>query len=246
MRYFKFDGLTLKIRRTNGRRQIGSTTPQIDFLKSHKKDIQAEIGAIRKMCCYISESIPHPIRSIWDLMAGCGFGYKIFEKYLRPNYAVLNDMDSICVDILETNILKKNVDITPFNFLEFPFKSYPNPDFVFIDFNNFTLRRIDEWKEGLKKINSRLFAITDSACYGFKFGNLNKYGFTSEIDYYYAVDEIMRGNYGYAIESIFPFGPACLILMTNRNIKKIHRIERETSQPIPIEITTYDSKGFGL
>lgn len=178
------------------------------------------------------------------MMAGCGFSVKIFEKYLNPINMILNDMDLSCVDQLKRNITDKRRIITSYDFFKFPFNKFPIPDLIFIDFNNFTLRKMDQWDEGLKNIKSPLLALTDSACYGFKFGNLKKYGFKSEMEYYYALSDEMNKRYGYGIEITFPFGPACIVLLVHGRTFK--NIQCEYSEPIRIRIQTHNLEGFGL
>lgn len=243
MKYFKFDGMTLEISETDNHSSINSNTPQVDFLKNHKSDIEKEMGAIKSLCLYLHKS-DYPTDSIWDLMAGCGFSVRIFEKYLNPISMILNDMDPSCADQLKRNIIDKSKTITSYDFFEFPFPVSLSPDLTFIDFNNFTLRKMDQWDRGLKNIKSPLLTLTDSACYGFKFGNLKKYGFKSEMEYYSALSHEMSKRYGYGVEIVFPFGPACVVLLV-RN-KTFKRIQCESSEPIRIKIQTNFSEGFGL
>lgn len=56
MKYFKFDGMTLEISETDNHRPIDPNTPQVDFLKSHKSDIEKEMGAIKSLCEYLKKS----------------------------------------------------------------------------------------------------------------------------------------------------------------------------------------------
>ena len=243
MRFFKFDGMTLQIPKTNGNRSINSTTPQVDFLRSHKLDIQAEVGAIRAMCEYLNDRAK--IRSTWDLMAGCGFSSRVFEKYLKPKTMLMNDIDPQCVDILLANFTARGQRILDANVFDFPFGNRSPAHFAFIDFNVFTIRRIDDWNGVFTRLKNQFVAITDSACYGFRFGNLDRYGARSDMDYYDALDKLMRDRYDYAVESIFPFGNACLVLMTSLT-HQVHRIYTHPSEPVHIQIQTHNSEGFGL
>lgn len=243
MRYFKFDEMVLEISETNKKISISNDTPQINFLKSHKSDIEKEMGAVKALCSYLKKS-DYIVNSVWDIMAGCGFSVKIFEKYLNPTNMVVNDMDQLCVDQLERNIKDKRKIITSYDFFKFPFNKFPIPDLTFIDFNNFTLRRIDQWDAALKKVESPLLVLADSACYGFKFGNLKKYNCESAIEYYEALSSEMNKRYGYGAEIIFPFGNACEVLLVRGRTFK--NIKCENSEPIRIKIQTHDSEGFGL
>lgn len=243
MKYFKFDEIILKITETDNNETINSNTPQINFLKKHKSDIEKEMGAIKNLCLHLKKS-KYNVKSVCDIMAGCGFSVKIFEKYLNPTNMILNDMDSSCVDQLKRNIIDKRKTITSYDFFKFPFNKFHTPDLTFIDFNNFTLRRIDQWDDGFKNIKSPILSLTDSACYGFKFGNLKKYGFESEMEYYHALSNEMQKRYSYGIKAIFPYGPACVILLIQGQKFKV--IQREISEPIRIKIQTTLSEGFGL
>lgn len=244
MKHFKFDSdLILKIPETDNGISIDSNTAQIDFLKRHLSDLQREIGAIKEMTRHLSS-----INSVWDLMAGCGFSGKILQKYLTPDKILFNDLDPRCIKVLQNNLMNySKTRITEKDIFKFPFENIPAPDLTFIDFNTFTLKRIQEWDDVLKKIKSQFLVITDSACFGFKFGNLKAYDCKIPADYYKKLDEWMWWKYGYYVREIYPFGPACLVLLS-QDIKQANKGQGEIDEypSTPIKIYIQDSKGFGL
>lgn len=244
MKYFKFDSdLTLKIPETDNGASIDSNTAQIDFLKRHLSDLQREIGAIKEMTRHLPS-----ISSVWDLMAGCGFSGKILQKYLTPNNILFNDLDPRCIRVLQDNLTEyPNTRITAKDIFKFPFDKIKTPDLTFIDFNTFTLKRYQEWDLIFKKIKSETLVITDSACFGFKFGNLKAYDCGTPIDYYKKLDSYMWWKYNYSVQKIYPFGPACLVLMTNRiENGNMDQGEFDECPSKPIKIYIQNSKGFGL
>ncbi len=236
MKYFKFDrDLLLKIPETDNSVSRSSHTAQIDFLKRNLSDLQKKIGAIKELTLHLSS-----INYIWDLMAGCGFSGKVLKKYLAPDKILFNDLDSRCVKVLQENFPK--IKVTEKDIFKFPFKRIETPDLTFIDFNTFTLKKAQEWDGVFKKIESRILVITDSACFGFKFGNLKAYDCETQIDYYRKLSKYMWDHYHFGIQDIFPFGPACLVLMYKA--ERSTEIKEHSSDSIKIFIQY--SKGFGL
>ena len=209
-----FEGISLEIdeKYIKKSKKIKSDTAQIDFLKgNHFSDIQKECYAIKEMTKTLSK---FKIKKVSDLMAGCGFSGKILEKYLESELH-LNDLSPICCDILLENfpstvVTNTDVFLIPKSFLG---------DLVFIDFNNFTLNKVEYWEPLLRQIKSEYLMITDSACYGFKFGNLKAYGCSTKLCYYKLLGRYFEKK-GWDLHRVIIFGPAALVLFTRKKNKK--------------------------
>lgn len=209
---------------------ITDTTPQINFLKSHKADIEKECGAVMALSQYLKKHAN--IQSYFDAMAGCGFTCTIVKDQLKLEKLYCNDLDPLCCEILRTNFPKDQ--ITNENFFEL---KYPKGiDITSVDFNNFTLKRVDFWKSGLEKIDSPYLVFADSACFGFKFGDVNfkSYGISCVEDYYQKLSDWLFDFMGYSVHCVFPFGNAALVLTKKGG--SVSDIRHIVSKPIKMEI----------
>lgn len=214
------------------KKRIKEDTPQIDFLSGgHFKDVQLEIYAIREMCLFIKKK--YKVNRIVDLMAGCGFSSMIFQKYLKPEI-YMNDLSPVCVQILKSNFNKSRIS----NEDAFEWTS-KKCDLTFIDFNNFTLNRIPFWKPIFNKTQSPLFAFTDSAVYGFKFGNLSHYECKTIYEYYLKLNKALK-PYKYFINHVWVFGPAAIVFCSKHKSKLI--VENTKNDRISINTR----KGFNI
>lgn len=207
------------------RDKITDNTGQINFLKSHRRDIEKEMGAVQKMIQSID------VKHVWDLMAGCGFSFSIFKEHIPEVKAVLNDLDKQCCQILQDNFPDEcilNQDI-------FNIKMNQDCGLLFLDFNNFTLNKLQkneaQYKELFEQIHTPYLCITDSASFGFKFRNHTKYGVKDPNDYYHLLSDYFLKSFSYSVDAFFPFGSACLVLFKKGSTGRIKRIE---STPIPM------------
>jgi hypothetical protein len=212
--------IDLKIERKNCSTKIVNDLSQFNFLfsKIHRMDIQKEYTAIKIMFKGIGKN---KINSCIDYMSGCGFSGRAIQKYLTNN-VVLNDMSVECFDVLNKNFtkvlisneeLKKSSSIKKF-------------DLSFLDFNNFTLKKIEKYDYLFTVINkSKYIILTDSACYGFKMGNLKRYGFKYEEEYYFKLSYYLKSK----LSRVIQFGNAALVLLNHEKefekIEKINKLE---------------------
>lgn len=180
------------------------------------------------------------IKGIFDLMAGSGFSGKIFQIRFPNAQLLLNDLSEDCANSLIENFQNARIQNTFAHLVQSDFSA----DLVFIDFNNLTMMRFDDWKEvfdTVYKWNPKYYMYTDSACYGFKFvKNLTAYGVETKEQYYEkVVAPRLLKDYGWYIHRVCIFGNAALILCSKEKIKSIRFMNYS-----PIIYTIYDSEGL--
>lgn len=224
----KFHGTELEIPKLRGNRNIRKDTPQVDFILSHKSDIEKELGALDQ----IIKDKKDP-RYVVDAMAGCGFSGKILRREWPDSDFIFNDLSQTCVEILEKNFPWDKVRNKAAKNLEVPAHA-----FVFVDFNSFTLKRASEYSSLFQNLfDSRPTnaIITDSASYGFKFQNrfLKSYGISDHEEYYQLLRNYFRHNWGYWVNRVVIFGSAALVELEEE--KKDLILER-LEAPVKIEI----------
>jgi len=187
-----FDDLSLILDVSWEGRKISFSTPQWAFLEGyHFYDLQCELYSIRE-CCKFFISRFGVSNGVMDVMAGCGFSGRLFQKYLNPSRLLLNDSDNICFRILSENFLHCDIRMDDFRYLLL--NNQTSADVVFVDFNSFTILDLCKYWRAFQTIRgkSRSLWLTDSAPYGFRFGNLDIYGCRTPMDYYNMVDQEMR------------------------------------------------------
>jgi len=200
----------------NLNQQISANIGQVFFIKSHNSDIRKEMGALKAMSIYLKNNgFSLKEKTFMDVMAGCGFSGRIFNKYLFPEKIILNDLDSTCVSILRENYTDK--EITNQNIFDIDFQGI----IPFIDFNNFTIKKSLFWESVFAHIKTDWALYTDSACYGFGMGNLKSYGVETEIEYYEKCVNPFISKYGFYVQAICNFGHASVILITKTKLSKI-------------------------
>jgi hypothetical protein len=109
-----------------------------------------------------------------DLMAGVGFSGKIFGT----DNMVLNDSNRDCYEILKDNFscTIRRDDASSF---EFAVKY----DFIFLDFNKYTICHYDDWWKSISGAfnnSNKYVMITDSSPFGIKFPS-NRKGYTNAL-----------------------------------------------------------------
>jgi hypothetical protein len=203
---------------------IESRTGQVYFLRKHMKDVIKEFVCSQHMMSrIICRNLHQGPWRIVDMMAGCGFTSRAMLSCLLPEgvgTVILNDLDPVCVDVLRWGkencpILSQfpSVRICNHNAFEFPWGTEPW-DLVWIDFNNFTLKRWDEWGGILEKASDHTDRIVfaDSACYGFALGNLERYGVKDAQGYYEALSSQLEMDTGMRVREWASFGNAAIVL----------------------------------
>ena len=195
---------------------INNLTPQVQFISNHWYDIVKEVKAINYCCGYMQN-----INSIIDVMAGCGFSASVFTYHYPLALLKLNDLSEDCYRILKNNFPKSNCYNMDAN------KVIQKPvDMAFVDFNNFTLKHIEKWEELWKRIRkfvNKYLMLTDSACYGFKFGNLNKcYQLVSKEAYYELLGKQLYKKIHMHLNIVVSFGNAAVLVFSHTKLEKIH------------------------
>lgn len=220
---------------------IKADTPQTSFVRSHKSDIEKEMGAIWA----ITEGLL--IRSIWDVMAGSGFSGKILQKRFPGVDLHLNDLSEVCVDCLNANFKKEYLLAQISQGYAHEVKANFKPDMIFADFNDFTLRKMDNWRavfEAAVKQDPSYFMFTDSASYGFKFKkNLAAYGVDTPEEYYQHLEYVLYEEYELLIDRVCIFGNAALVL-TSRH--RYHRPEIRFMDSESIKMSIQKEGGLGV
>lgn len=156
--------------------------------------------------------------TIADGIARSGFWGAVFQNHWPDCKLVLNEEETSCNDTLKLNFpeaVLSNHDIH---------KWAPEAvDISLLDFDHFTLRILDQWKDVLIKWSpvSRYFIIADGACFGFKFGNMKHYGIKNANDYYYLLDEAMKKFIDKRITVVSSFINASTILLEDKKPKEI-------------------------
>jgi hypothetical protein len=188
--------------------------------------------AIDAVCQTVS---PNP-KTLVDGIARAGFWSALFQ-HLWPGIKLhLNESEDCCLSVLRSNFPK--VKITSHDVCNW---SPPKCDFAFLDFDDFTIRKLDRFRsalEGFSKVCDRLLFI-DSACYGFKFGTLKHYGVEKEQDYY----ELLQGVLGFTgmrVVAVSKFSNAAAVLLQPGKKRSIKFLE-------PSNLSVYrGEKGFGV
>jgi hypothetical protein len=193
-----------------GWRDVAETCRTLDAVCEH-------IGARKKL-------------SAVDGIARAGFWAAIF-RYRWPDCTLhLNEQDKSCVSALKRNF--PNAIVTTHDIYKW---TPPNGfDLVNLDFDHFTLRILNEWKDVLIawEESCKYFIIADGACFGFKFGNMKHYGIKTDKEYYYLLDEAFREFMNKRITVVSKFTNAATILCESvRRGKDIKFIE---SSNIPL------------
>lgn len=200
-----------------GKEKLKSNSPQYMFLGTKLRDVEKELGCLKSVLKRLL-ILEGEINSVFDLMAGCGFSARMFEKYLPLSHLFLNDLDEGCYRILKTNFL----DAWVFQNDLLSLGQIKNVDLAFVDFNSFTIttKNVDYWSSVFDNTLKRVkwLLLTDSACYGFKFGNLNSYGVSSPKEYYEKVGEVFRSKFGWNLVGLSKFSNAALLLFSRKNL----------------------------
>lgn len=190
-----------------GRSSIVSTTPQYRFLNSsHLRDLQNELGCVKSVILTLLDDPPD---RVFDLMAGCGFTAKLFQKYFPQAEIIVNDLDGVCCEVLRESfptVLNEDVNKLWLN--------YTRNDLVFIDFNTFTLKKYETFSKVLERVvdSGAKLLLTDSAVFGFRFGskNFKTYGVKDSEGYYELLEQVVgRGKLFLNCVSSFPNAAVC-------------------------------------
>lgn len=180
------------------------------------RDMAETCKTLDAICDHIKLKNDSPV--IVDGIARAGFWGALF-RYKWPNCVLhLNEKEENCLNVLHRNF--PNDKITQFNIENWHPKKC---DIAMLDFDDFTLRKADKWKNILSdwgNVCSHLL-IEDSACFGFKFGNLKHYGVTTEEEYYYLLNDYLSGFLNKRITVVCKFSNAAAVLIEESKSSKI-------------------------
>ena len=200
----------------------------------------------------ICSLIPTPPTRVVDGIARIGFWGAVFLERWPDCDLLLNEEDEVCVDLLQKSFPKARVESNDLNSWV-PDKS----DLLLLDFDAFTLRKLDQHRDILNRLSSTCHSliIAESACFGFKFGNLRHYNVQTEREYYYLLDKSLAKTTGKRVAAVSKFMNAAMVLFDrgSEGGKSIKFIE-PTSLPvsrggIPFKHrsqSTSTPKGLGL
>ena len=147
---------------------------------------------------------------IVDGIARAGMWGALF-RYRWPDCSLhLNEENKSCNSVLKRNF--PDDKITHYDIHKWSPKSC---DLTLLDFDHFTLRILDQWKDVLSSWEEtcKYFIIADGACFGFKFGNMKHYGIKTDKEYYYLLDEAFRSFLNKRITVVSKFTNAATILL---------------------------------
>jgi hypothetical protein len=210
---------------------IGSNAPHWAVLNHRLSEVQKDLGAL-------GESIDglRPPKSALDLLGGCGFSAALIHHRFPRCELILNDRDPLCAEVLRTNFPEDRVhqkDILSWDF--------PQADLIWIDFNNFTLKRWGMWGDVLLKAAVQSHDVlmwTDSACYGFRMGNLDAYGVRDPRGYYNLLNDQISPT-GMMLDLVIVFGGAAIIRANRKSLQEPFEI-RNAEHTIQV----YEKRGF--
>jgi len=170
------------------------------------RDMAETCKTLDAVCKHIDVKNPF----IVDGIARAGFWGVLF-RHIWPNCKLhLNEKDETCMNVLHRNF--PNDTITNLDTKEWAPKKC---DIVMLDFDDFTLRKLKKWKGILENWDksSKYLIFVDSACFGFKFGNLKHYGVNTEKEYFNLLNETLGEFMNKEITVISKFVNAATILM---------------------------------
>lgn len=173
------------------------------------RDVAATCRTLDAVCSVIS-GVDKELHIV-DGIARSGFWGVVFRNRWHDCKLHLNEADSVCLPILQRNF--PNDTITTFDIHNWQ-PEYC--DLALLDFDYFTLRILDKWRDVLinwEAVCSKYFIIADGACFGFKFGNMKHYGIQSDLEYYYLLDEALSKFLSMKITVVSKFTNAATILL---------------------------------
>jgi hypothetical protein len=185
------------------------------------------------VCDYISSKETDPLKIV-DGIARAGFWAALF-RYKWPDCKLhLNESDQSCLPVLKRNFPKDT--ITSFDICKWAPESC---DLVMLDFDDFTLKKFHSkrWDGVLTawdKVCSKYIIVADSACFGFKFGNMKHYGITDEKEYYYLLREYAKDYMEKQLTTVSKFGNSAIVLF--ENVKKEKDIKFLPPSSIPLRM----------
>ena len=181
------------------------------------RDVAETCRTLDVICKHIPLDKNKKIKIV-DGIARAGFWGAVFQNHWPKCKLVLNEEDEKCNPALAVNypktlIINKNIHKwTP-----------PISDISLLDFDHFTLRILNQWKDVLTRWSpkAKYFIIADGACFGFKFGNMKHYNIEHPEEYYYLLDKAIYKIIGKHITVVSAFINASTILLEDKKPRKI-------------------------
>lgn len=149
---------------------------------------------------------------IIDGIARGGFWGAVFRNRWPDCKLILNEFDETCHGVLNDNFPNDEI-------LANDFETWvpPKCDILIYDFDAFTLKKLDQHANIIKNAspNCKYMIIAESACFGFKFGNIKHYGVDKEEDYYQLVNDKLQPLTGKSVIAVSKFSNAAMVLLGN-------------------------------
>lgn len=170
----------------------------------------------------VSDLLSYDAPFIVDGIARAGFWGAVF-RYIWPECSLhLNENDKACEKVLKRNFPKDIIT-------DFDIKKWAPEecDIALLDFDHFTLRILDTWKDTLVAWDEACqhLIIADGACFGFKFGNMKHYGITEEQEYYYLLNDELESFLSKRITMVSKFTNAATIVLEPKDSVKSDEIK---------------------
>lgn len=214
---------------TIGRQTLVLNEPETKKTKENKgtpnqivgwRDVAETCRTLHAVCASMKLDKNNPL--IVDGIARAGFWGAIFREVWPGCKLILNDEKENCIPSLKRNF--PNDTILNKSIKEIKLRKC---DIGYLDFDHFTLRILDQWKDVLIAWGNacEYLIIADGACFGFKFGNMKHYGITDEKEYYYLLNEAISKFSNKRITTVCRFVNASNILLEEKKVKQIKFVE---------------------
>jgi len=155
---------------------------------------------------------------IVDAIARAGFWSAVFHNKWANCILHINEENESCKPVLKRNF--PNDIITHYNIR----RRTEGCDLVMLDFDDFTLKKLykEKWENVIScwdEASSKYLIIAESACFGFKFGNMKHYGITNEEDYYYLLKKELQPFMNKTLTKVSKFNNSAIVLFENTRRK---------------------------
>ena len=177
------------------------------------------------ICNLISNKDKAPLHII-DAIARAGFWAAVFRNKWPDCSLHLNEFEKVCLPVLKRNFPNDKITSRDINKCKWVPKSC---DLVMLDFDDFTLKKLEQYSHALYSwdaASDKYLIIAESACFGFKFGNMKHYGIKDEKEYYYLLRDTLKPNMSKRLTAVSKFNNSAIVLFENsRRNKDIQFIE---------------------
>jgi len=185
------------------------------------RDVAETCRTLDAVCSKIPSG-RRPLKIV-DGIARAGFWGAIFKERWPNCDLLLNEEDQECADMLRDNFAD-DIKIESHSLADWvPEVS----DLILLDFDAFTLKKLGEHQGILERLSPacKYMIIAESACFGFKFGNIKHYGVETEEEYYALVDAQLYPVTGKSVLAVSKFCNAAMVLLGPDNGQEIEYIQ---------------------